>query len=219
MTAFAHRRAFHLLPLRFEALKAQAEANVDARRRKLAAKLHAEELALQQELVANQVTPEERRAALEKRAVDLVRRREEERVAFAEQMLYRQWREGCDGVRQGDSNLQLRAAVEGRSSQLEEKAAAREAVAREKAAFEVMYEEERLKKEERHAREMADIKQKADEAVQVLDQQVVENRKLRAEKAEVAKREVEEMKSRWGGGGGAARRRHRGQVGQESEDR
>ena len=65
---------------RFEALKAQAEANVDARRRKLAAKLHAEELALQQELVANQVTPEERRAALEKRAVDLVRRREDERV-------------------------------------------------------------------------------------------------------------------------------------------
>ena len=92
MTAFADRRAFHLLPLRFEALKAQAEANVDARRRKLAAKLHAEELALQQELVANQVTPEERRAALEKRAVDLVRRREDERVAFAEQMLYRQWR-------------------------------------------------------------------------------------------------------------------------------
>jgi len=130
LTAFADRRAFHLLPLRFEALKAQAEANVDARRRKLAAKLHAEELALQQELVANQVTPEERRAALEKRAVDLVRRREEERVAFAEQMLYRQWREGCDGVRQGDSNLQLRAAVEGRSSQLEEKAAAREAAAR-----------------------------------------------------------------------------------------
>ena len=80
MTAFADRRAFHLLPLRFEALKAQAEANVDARRRKLAAKLHAEELALQQELVANQVTPEERRAALEKRAVDLVRRREEERA-------------------------------------------------------------------------------------------------------------------------------------------
>ena len=60
----------------------------------------------------------------------------------------------------------------------------------------MMYEAERLKKEERHAREMADIKKKADEAVRVLDQQVAENRKL-AEKAEAAKREVEEMKSRW----------------------
>ncbi|ACO69456.1 predicted protein [Micromonas commoda] len=112
-------------------------------------------------------------------------------------MLYRQWRDSCDGVRQGDSNAQLRAALEGRSSQLEEKAAARETAAREHAAFEVMYEAERLKKEERHAREMADIKKKADEAVRVLDQQVAENRKLRAEKAEAAKREVEEMKSRW----------------------
>ena len=123
MTAIADQRILppRFTPLRFEALKAQAEANVDARRRKLAAKLHAEELALQNELVANQVTPEERRAALERRAVDLVRRREEERVAFAEQMLYRQWRDGCDGVRQGDSNAQLRAALEGRSSQLEEK--------------------------------------------------------------------------------------------------
>ncbi len=199
MTAIADQRILppRFTPLRFEALKAQAEANVDARRRKLAAKLHAEELALQNELVANQVTPEERRAALERRAVDLVRRREEERVAFAEQMLYRQWRDGCDGVRQGDSNAQLRAALEGRSSQLEEKAAARETAAREHAAFEVMYEAERLKKEERHAREIADIKKKADEAVRVLDQQVAENRKLRAEKAEAAKREVEEMKSQW----------------------
>ena len=66
--------------------------------------------------------------------MDLVRRREEERVAFAEQMLYRQWRDSCDGVRQGDSNAQLRAALEGRSSQLEEKAAARETAAREHAA-------------------------------------------------------------------------------------
>ena len=199
MTAIADQRILppRFTPLRFEALKAQAEANVDARRRKLAAKLHAEELALQNELVANQVTPEERRAALERRAVDLVRRREEERVAFAEQMLYRQWRDGCDGVRQGDSHAQLRAALEGRSSQLEEKAAARETAAREHAAFEVMYEAERLKKEERHAREIADIKKKADEAVRVLDQQVAENRKLRAEKAEAAKREVEEMKSQW----------------------
>ena len=113
-------------------------------------------------------------------------------------MLYRQWRDGCDGARQGAIPTRAQGCTGGqchRSSK--EKAAARETAAREHAAFEVMYEAERLKKEERHAREIADIKKKADEAVRVLDQQVAENRKLRAEKAEAAKREVEEMKSQW----------------------
>lgn len=53
---------------RFEALKARAEATLDARREKLASMLFEEERALQAELVANQVTPEERKEALVARA-------------------------------------------------------------------------------------------------------------------------------------------------------
>ena len=50
-------------PSRFEALKAQAEATLDACRERLAAKFFDEERALQAELVAGQVTPEESRGA------------------------------------------------------------------------------------------------------------------------------------------------------------
>ena len=49
---------------RFEVLKARAEATLDVRREKLAGMLFDEERALQAELVADQVTPEERHAAL-----------------------------------------------------------------------------------------------------------------------------------------------------------
>ena len=133
-------------PARFEALKAQAEATLDARRERLAAKFFDEERALQAELVAGQVTPEERRAALEARARKLFAEREAERAAFAEEQLYRQWRAGCDGVRQGDSKAMQMEAIMGRGAQVERKAAEREAERAEKSAADAAYEQERRRR-------------------------------------------------------------------------
>jgi hypothetical protein len=182
---------------RFEALKARAEATLDARREKLASMLFEEERALQAELVANQVTPEERKEALVARARALVAKREAERAQFAEQQLYRQWRAGCDGVRQGDSHAVLVKALAGRSEQVERKAAEKEAELREKDAFDALYEEERLKKEARHARDVEERKRRDEEAVRLLNEQVHENLGRRAEAADAKRRDVDELKQKW----------------------
>ena len=182
---------------RFEALKAQAEATLDARREKLASKLFEEERALQAELVASQVTPEERRAALEARARKLFAEREAERAQFAEQQLYRQWRAGCDGVRLGDSRAIQAETLEGRAAQVEHKVAVKEAKRREKVADDAAYELERLKKVERYEREVEERKALAKKAIQVLDEQVEENKVRRAVVIEANRRDVEDLKAKW----------------------
>ncbi len=182
---------------RFEALKAQAEANLDARREKLAAMLLAEEAALKQELVDRQQTPEERHHALEARARALFKQREDERAQFAQEMLYRQWREGCDGVRQGDSKAKTVSTVEGRKAQLDEKLAKKRAEEEEKRYYDAEYEKLRLKKEERFLADVAAQEKLKAEAIRALDEQVAQVSSRRVAEVEVAKSEVEQMKQRW----------------------
>ena len=87
---------------------------------------------------------------MEARARALMEQRESERAQFADQMLYRQWREGCDGVRAGDSHAIAVATNDKRVAQVEEKVAARALVEQEKHEYDAMYERERLKKEKRY---------------------------------------------------------------------
>eukprot|EP00227_Mantoniella_beaufortii_P020626 CAMPEP_0197591374 /NCGR_PEP_ID=MMETSP1326-20131121/13039_1 /TAXON_ID=1155430 /ORGANISM="Genus nov. species nov., Strain RCC2288" /LENGTH=473 /DNA_ID=CAMNT_0043156787 /DNA_START=201 /DNA_END=1619 /DNA_ORIENTATION=- len=182
---------------RFDALKAQAEATLDARRERLAGKLYSEEAALQDELKTTQETPEERRAALEGRARALMEQREQERVKFADQMLYQQWREGCDGVRAGDSRAITVATTEARFLQVEEKEAAKMQEATEKHQFDAMYERERLKKEKRYALEVKLRKELDEAALRVLDEQCADIRERRNDQEQVVKQDVAEMKARW----------------------
>ena len=88
-------------------------------------------------------------------------------------------------------------ALAGRSEQVERKAAEKEADLREKDAFDALYEEERLKKEARHARDVEERKRRDEEAVRLLDDQVYENLGRRAEAAEAKRRDVDELKQKW----------------------
>lgn len=124
-------------------------------------------------------------------------KRENERVHFAEQMLYRQWREGCDGVRAGDSKAITVATTDARSGQFVEKEAAKEAAELEKKEFDEMYERERLKKEKRYAMEVKQRKERDEQALRVLDEQVADIRERRVEQEQVVKQDVAEMKARW----------------------
>lgn len=184
-------------PHRFEALKARADATLDVRREKLAGMLFEEEQTLQHELVANQVTPEERHAALVERARALVAKRETERARFAEQQLYRQWRAGCDGVRQGDSFAMQEKALAGRGAQVERKVEEREAALREKIEHDAAYERERLKKEARYAGDLLARKHRDEEGVRLLNEQLVERRGRRDELADEAKQDVVQLKAKW----------------------
>jgi hypothetical protein len=147
--------------------------------------------------MSSQETPEERRAALEARARALMEQREEERVDFAEQMLFRQWREGCDGVRVGDSKAITVATTDARGNQVVEKEAVKAAAQLEKAEFDEMYERERMKKEKRYATEVKLRRERDEAALRVLDDQCADMRGRRVEQEHVVKQDVAEMKLRW----------------------
>lgn len=81
---------------------------LEARRAALRAKLDAEEAGYAEELAGRRVSPEARRAELEKRARELLLKREEERRKLAEELEYRKWKE---------TNSEVRAAARARLEQ------------------------------------------------------------------------------------------------------
>ncbi|KAG8471281.1 hypothetical protein KFE25_009702 [Diacronema lutheri] len=106
---------------RYESIRAQDKAALIERRRRLAQMLLAEEAAFQQQIDALDEGPDERRARMESRARELRDKREAERKAFVDQQLERQWRLGCDALRNADSVNVSKACDEARGYQLEEK--------------------------------------------------------------------------------------------------
>lgn len=88
---------------RFEIFKANRDAELEARRNRLAAKLHAEEQQLKQELLSSQESPAERRAKVAARAREMARKREAERQKMAAQLAEQAFRDNCDPLRERQS--------------------------------------------------------------------------------------------------------------------
>ena len=100
-------------------------------------------------------------------------------------------------MRLGDSRAIQAETLEGRAAQVEHKVAVKEAKRREKVADDAAYELERLKKVERYEREVEERKALAKKAIQVLDEQVEENKVRRAVVIEANRRDVEDLKAKW----------------------
>lgn len=134
---------------RFEALRAQRNANLDHRRQKLASKLAAEDEMYAQEMVASKETPEQKRARLAVRARELAAVRENERQQLASQLLDRHFRENCDPLREKLSKQTSDRAAEERYMQIQEHREDKVKEVREKLLWHEVNELERLKKEQR----------------------------------------------------------------------
>lgn len=104
--------------LRLEALRARREANIEARRERLAQKLHQEETALKDELLQCQETPAQRRAQMAQRARELAKKREAERQQLAQQLMDQAFRENCDPLRERYSKSILYSNVQERHKQV-----------------------------------------------------------------------------------------------------
>lgn len=74
--------------------------------------------ALQDELAHSQQTPEQRRAEIANRARKLGAAREAERQALAASLLEQQFREGCDLLRQVESEHKVHRVLDQRKSQV-----------------------------------------------------------------------------------------------------
>lgn len=107
-----------MIQRRFEALKERREADLNARRQRLAEKLYAEDAALKQELVMSKETPEQRRAKLAARARELAARREAQRQEAAAQLYEQAFMENCDVLRETNSKRVLYRTLEERNAQV-----------------------------------------------------------------------------------------------------
>ncbi|KAJ1618612.1 hypothetical protein T492DRAFT_916701 [Pavlovales sp. CCMP2436] len=89
--------------LRYDSIRAQDKAAVIARRNRLAQMLMAEEAHFQRQIDALDESPDQRRVRMETRARELRGKRENERKTYVDEQLERQWRMGCDALRNADS--------------------------------------------------------------------------------------------------------------------
>ncbi len=103
---------------RFEALKERREADLNARRQRLAEKLFAEDQALKLELIQSKETPEQRRAKLAERARVLASKREQERQELAAKLYDQAFMENCDVLRETNSKRMLYRTLDERTAQV-----------------------------------------------------------------------------------------------------
>ena len=103
-----------------ESLRADRDAQLDARRERLAQKLFHEESLLQHELLDARETPEQKRAALAERAKAMWEARESERQATANACLERHFRENSDLLRAEFSRRGAEHTMEMRRRQVED---------------------------------------------------------------------------------------------------
>mmetsp|Transcript_15941 Transcript_15941/g.28334 ORF Transcript_15941/g.28334 Transcript_15941/m.28334 type:complete len:486 (-) Transcript_15941:125-1582(-) len=183
---------------RFEELKAAREENLDARREALFHKLVAEERGLQEELMRMKPTADQRRAALADKARALAAKNEAYRLAEANRLMMKHFRENCDPVREQDSRKVLYQTVAEREKQLEEAAMLAEMERSESSMYHQMSEQERLKKEKRYQDDMRRVREANAATVHVLDDQMRRVQERREEEEAAREAEIRTLHERWG---------------------
>jgi len=103
-------------------MKRDLQEDLDQRRGRLAQMLAEEDAQYTSELENLEETPDMRRDRLRSRARELIRRREQEKREFANQMLERQFREDCDAFREFDGQALLKECMVARDRALDERA-------------------------------------------------------------------------------------------------
>ena len=132
-----------------------------------------------------------------RRAVALFEKREQERLAAAQEALYRQWREGCDGVRATESAVITLTCAADRKQQMVERLGRKMTEAEEARFWHELNEKERLRKEERHVSDVEAMKRRMEAVSFARGSQLEELAERRRMEADEAARDSEEMKQRW----------------------
>ena len=140
---------------RFNAVRAADAASLDARRRKLAALLAAEQAEQQEQLISLDMTPAQRKVEMEQRCAKLKAAREGERQAYVKEQYERQWRLACDPLRERESIAIMKATNAARAYQIGEKMNMLEMEERENRVFDDMWEQDRRTKLGREEKEAA----------------------------------------------------------------
>jgi hypothetical protein len=182
---------------RYDSIRAQDKAALIERRRRVAQMLMAEEAEFQRQVDALDEGPAERRVRMETRARELRDKREAERKAYVEEQLERQWRLGCDELRNADSVNIAKACDQARGYQIEERLQLLALQQQQEKIFAEQWLTDAAAKEKRELEEEAFRKQMDIEQLRILDRQVGEKRAvLDAESAE-REQEAEALARQW----------------------
>lgn len=182
---------------RYDSIRAQDQAALNDRRRRLANMLLAEEALFQQQIDALDEGPDQRRVRMETRARELREKREAERKAFVEEALERQWRLGCDALRNADSVNIAKACDAARGYQLEEKLALHALEQQEAKIFADQWLNDGQAKAQREIDEEAARRAMDDEQTRILAMQVAEKEAvLKAERLE-REEEAAKLAAQW----------------------
>ncbi len=182
---------------RYESIMDKHESALEQRRARLKEKLEQEHFLLQKELDDKVIKPEEFRKQRAEKARNLAARREEERKALADDLIMKQWREGCDPLRHLESKQVLMNVVQVQKQQVQDKVARLQVEKESEKIWDIMSEQTKLKEEMQDQKAYEFRKNLDQEAKMILDSQVRE-RELQLKRIEDARQaEIAQLKAMW----------------------
>lgn len=178
-------------------MKRDLQDDLDQRRGRLARMLAEEDAKYTQELESLEETPDMRRDRLRARARELIRRREQEKREFANQMLERQFREDCDAFREFDGQALLKECMVVRDRALDERAEQRKLDKEEDAAWHTRLLDLVRKADEREQNDANRQLQLRSAMLRTLQDQVRELKERKEEDERLKQEEARLMKERF----------------------
>lgn len=155
--------------------QAGQDAELNSRRNELA-NLYDRELKSWKMLLSQQKeTPQDVKARIKSKAMALKKKRESEQAEYVHHQRMRQWRDGCDDLRQLDSQATLNDVASRRAEQLEEKARQQHQELEDEDQWSNAWEVDRLRKEARERKDLANQHKRDKDQLRDLNLQVQQN--------------------------------------------
>jgi hypothetical protein len=176
---------------------AAEDAALNQRRHELA-NLYDREMKSWKYLLENsKETTEERKAKIRERANALKAKREAGNADYVRAMRQKQWRNGCDDLRDLDTQATVQEVARRRQEQLVERAYSNEREATDEKEWDKAWDSDRLRKEERERRDAGMQRKRNTDMKRDLDIQVRQASDGRRLMTDVERTEAEETKARW----------------------
>jgi len=177
--------------------QAGQDAELNSRRNELA-NLYDRELKSWKMLLSQQKeTPQDVKARIKSKAMALKKKRESEQAEYVHHQRMRQWRDGCDDLRQLDSQATLNDVASRRAEQLEEKARQQHQELEDEDQWSNAWEVDRLRKEARERKDLANQHKRDKDQLRDLNLQVQQNAATKRLQADQTYDESQAQKQQW----------------------
>jgi len=177
--------------------QAQANSELDQRREELAKMYERELNSWKGLLLSQQETASDVKERIRAKALALKQKREAEQGEYVNHQRMRQWRDGCDDLRQLDSQATLNDVAQRRSEQLDEKARQQYQDLQDEDQWSNAWEVDRLRKEQRERRDLAAQHGRDQDQKRDLDLQVKQNSTTAYNAKDQQSRESDAQREQW----------------------